>query len=90
MNIRTKRNIIIFAIYPVLGFSIGYIGVAIHWIFALLIFPLSIYIQYITSKLRCPKCNIPVGWHKYKIFIFEFNWWSPITKKICEHCGYHF
>jgi hypothetical protein len=91
MKIRKTRNLLFFVAYPLGGFFGGYLGFTVHWSLVLLVFPYVALLQFLTSRIRCPNCNTPVGWHKYRIRNFTVaEWWSPITKRRCEHCGHEF
>jgi hypothetical protein len=85
MTIRMKRNLLIFVAWPVGGALFGYLGFVIHDVVALMIFPWAFLIRRWTSRMRCPSCNVPVGWHRYK---YGGEYWSPLTPKRCERCGH--
>lgn len=87
-NITRTRNILSFVGWPVGGFLLGVLGFVVHWTLALLVFPWAYVIDYLTTRIRCPSCDTPVGWHKYKLFGSEFEWWSPFTPGRCEWCGH--
>jgi hypothetical protein len=88
MKIKTKRNILIFIIYPVSIFCVAFIALIIHDAIILLIFPLSYTIYIVAARMRCPNCSTPLGWHEYRIKKFSFI--TPFTPKRCKHCGYSF
>jgi thiosulfate reductase cytochrome b subunit len=89
MGIRKKRNLLIFFIFPIGGFSLLLLG-TLHWIFIVMFLLFTMSIGYLTSKILCPKCSNPAGLHKHKIGNIEVNMWSPFTKKRCDYCGKSF
>ncbi len=88
MNIRKKRNILIFVIFPIAVCLCGLLGAKYHWALAFLTYPLMLLILGAAAKIRCPNCGVPVGKHKYKLMGYVYYSWSPFTKKSCDNCGY--
>lgn len=86
-NIRRTLNLLTFVVYPLGGFLLAALGV-FHWVLALLIFPWLFVMGLLTTRIRCPGCDTPVGWHKYRLFGFDFEGWSPFTPGRCEWCGH--
>jgi hypothetical protein len=68
-------------------FALGILGGTVHVIFGLLALPFTILIEYLDSKFKCPKCNRPVGLHKYKWGKFKFAMRTACTRKKCDFCG---
>jgi hypothetical protein len=80
-------NLLTFAVYPIGGFFLAYLAVVVHWVLVLLIFPWVCLMGFLTTRIRCPNCNVPVGWHKYRFLAFRYDYWSPLTPRRCEWCG---
>jgi len=88
MSARRTSNILSFVIFPAGSLPLFLLGAAVHWIFAALVLPFVCLMGLWGSRIRCPKCNTPVDWHKYRILGFELEWWSALTPRYCEHCSY--
>ena len=86
MNIKQQRDLWFFVWYPVVGFTLAFLGF-VHWSLALLIFPWSLWVQIKTSRILCPHCSEPVGRRK-SLLGLRLNWWSPLTPPTCVHCGW--
>ena len=87
-NVRRTRNIVSFVILPAGFFLLGYLGATVYWVFGLLSLPYGCLMAFLASRIRCPNCSTPVGWHKYNILGVRFEAWSLLTPQHCEHCGY--
>ncbi|GEM_PF-2620228 len=88
-NIRRTLNVLTFVVYPAGGFLLGYLGVVVHWVLALLVLPWACLMGFVTTRIRCPNCGVPVGWHTYRLLGARlFEWWSPFTPRRCEWCGH--
>jgi len=88
MNVRLKYHLLLFVFWPVIGFLL-FIPVAFlsPWFFVLIVL-WSVVIEFITSRIRCPYCRSKVGWGRYIIFGFHFEWWKVWIPKHCEKCGF--
>jgi hypothetical protein len=87
-NIRRTMNLLILVAHPVGCFFFAFLGVLIHWTLAFLAFPWLGLIGLLATGIRCPKCQVPVGWHTYRFLAFRYEYWSPFTPRRCERCGY--
>lgn len=81
-------NLLMFVVFPLGGFSLFWLGAAVHWVFALLAFPWAYLIVFLQKSIRCPKCGVSVGWRKYRILDVEFDSGPVFAPRRCEHCGY--
>ena len=86
-NIKSRRDLWLFVLFPVVGFSLGILATYIHWAISLLVFPWAILVQYRTSRMCCPHCSQPVGKREVRMFGTQITWWSPLTPRKCVHCG---
>jgi len=86
-NIKRQRDLWFFVLFPVVGFSLGFLATYVHWAISLLIFPWAMVVQYQTSRIRCPHCSQPVGRRESSVFGCAITWWSPLTSEKCMHCG---
>ncbi len=89
MNVRLKRIILLFVVFPLGTIFFCLLGF-IHWSFLVLAY-LHFYIVVKTaSRIKCPQCGTPMGSHKHKWGDTTFFMYSPLTKKNCDNCGYKF
>jgi DNA-directed RNA polymerase subunit RPC12/RpoP len=88
LSASTAYNMLVFVIWPSGCLLLGILGVTWHWIFAVLLFAFMFLLDHLTRRIRCPKCGTPVGWHRYAFAGLEFEWWSPLARRRCEHCGH--
>lgn len=90
MKVNRIFSIINFVVFPVSVIFVIYLAIEIHWSIAIFAYILGYLIQNIATNLKCPRCMMPLAWHKYNLYFVKFEWWSPISKRICENCGYDF
>jgi DNA-directed RNA polymerase subunit RPC12/RpoP len=86
-SVRATRNGLLVTTF-VGTFAVGCLAAAAYDALAFLVFPFVLVISYLASRIRCPNCETPVGWHTYRVLGATFEWWSALTPKRCEHCGY--
>ncbi len=86
MKIRTKRNILIFIIFP-FGAALIFFLIGSNMIIS---FPLMVIfgflVLFLDSKIKCPRCGRPVGLRKFKWGCIEFEMEIGFTKKKCDYC----
>jgi hypothetical protein len=87
MSIKVQRDVWIFILFPAVGFSIGIIAACYGGAIAFLVFPWSMVVNLVTSRMRCPHCQRPVGQRTTQMWGRRFTWWSPFTPRFCAHCG---
>ena len=90
MKIHNRRNILSFIVVPLGCLSFVCLGVGVHWILALLVFPFVLIAKWFDQEIVCQNCGKPIGKHYDGAFGFRFVWWSPFTGRQCHHCGKNF
>jgi len=81
-------NLLTFGVYPLGGFSLAWLGAAVHWGFALLIIPWLYLMAFLHKSIRCPNCGVSVGRRKHRILDVEFEAGPIFAPRRCERCGY--
>lgn len=86
-NVKRQRDLWLFVLFPVVGFTFGLLATYVHWAISFLVFPWAMVVENQTSRMRCPHCLQPVGKRQSRVFSLKITWWSPLTPARCVHCG---
>ena len=91
MNVRIKRNLLVFLIFPFGVFSIG-IGLMLccHWAFQIITVIYFVFMVTYIKNINCPNCNYSLGFRKRKLKDYEYETYSILTNRRCDNCGYEF
>lgn len=88
MTPRAKYLCTLFVLFPIGFVALSCFAVWVLPLFALAILAWAVFIQIIGSRVRCPKCQLSVGWTDFCVLEIRLSWWTPLPKKNCSHCGF--
>ncbi len=91
MTIKQKRNLLIFVIFPVGELLIGYLGIKIHPMIAIVGgFLYMGILSLVGLHIRCPRCQEPVSFSQRQFGAIKLKMPAVFTPKSCVFCGFKF
>jgi hypothetical protein len=73
MSPRLRYNGLGCVAWPVVGLGLVVCALAFSpWLVPLLV-AWAFYVQWLSERILCPECGLPVGWRPYRFL--DYEWW---------------